>query len=477
MLENKPINQKVTIVGTGQVGMTIAALMAKKNKELKIEAEQEQDIEKKRALESKIIEISILGRSENSDSYKDLKKNGITLNFKNPQDNNLVVKIDPSEFKIITANPEDIKEQDHIFVTTKSYSHSIEFFKKLNGLKKIDPSKHQDTTIILAQNGIPCWFLSCSRLNQNVSLEKVDSHNKIFRTIGSDSIIGCVVNFACNSEVNEDGNIEFNISTPINKISLPIGRPDQDTSWDNLKNLQSILRTAGILFAVRKGISEELWLKLQINHAINALTTLYNCNIGTLLDDPNLRQVLEKIANEVADVAKEVVVGNIDLRKGEMLDNRLNPSRDHITSMRSDFIKGNPLETAVYEAVLELESLLTTKTKLTPTIFEITELLQSAIEKRIQLGPEGAISDIRQKVDGFIDRNVAMYRPATPPLTSPIRSEGSIGSYGDGEESVNKKRRVQGKPPSSSKPSGATGLIDKTTSKSIGDDTSQQTRR
>lgn len=431
MTEDKPQSpegnnkkQKITIVGTGQVGMTIAGLLAKRNRELIAMGRQ-----------GEMVEISILGRDENSASYKGLKENGITLNFQSPPGQTL--HFSPDEFMIITTNPDEIKEQDHIFVATKTYSYSVPFFSNINKLKKRFPEKDQETTVILAQNGIPLWFLECTDELSKFYLESVDQKKLMLKEIGYDSIVGCILNFACNSRINEEGRVVYDVYTPINKIATPIGRPS-NSKTQNVKDLHMMFRGAGIDFAVREGgIREDLWLKLQVNIAINALTTLYDCDIGALLADEGTRKTLETMASEINVVSKSII--GTELRKGDRLTDRLMISKSHVTSMRSDFNKNNPLEVSIYQSVLDLVDLMDSKVALVETVSQITKILNTAIANRDSgMTPDQARQSVRDQLDRLVDYTSSAFRPSTPivPRRSP---ESSSGSESDGKKRSRKR--------------------------------------
>ena len=55
-------------------------------------------------------------------------------------------------------------------------------------------------------------------------------------------------------------------------------------------------------------IDSFVWGKLVINCAVNPLTALLNCSIGTLQDDPNIMKLLEEAAFETAKVAAALAV-------------------------------------------------------------------------------------------------------------------------------------------------------------------------
>ncbi len=64
------------------------------------------------------------------------------------------------------------------------------------------------------------------------------------------------------------------------------------------------LRTAGLEAETTEDLEPIAWTKLAANCAINPLTALHRCANGALLEDPQLRDALERAAREVGAVAR-----------------------------------------------------------------------------------------------------------------------------------------------------------------------------
>jgi len=407
--ESKKI--KFTIVGTGQIACLTAALLAKRNRELP---------------EEKRIEISILGRSEDSKSYQYLRDYGINIHFTNPEED---LHIDPSEFKNITTNVEDLGEQDHVLVATKVYEYNLGFFDNLNPLKKTRCQKGEETTIVLAQNGIPCWFPE--------AVDYVDPSNRILEVIGKDNVVGCVLNVACS--VSEDNDkIIYNVNTPKEKIGFPIGRPDRNGNVANVKELINILSGVGLKPAVIDGgIAHEVLLKNQVNVVVSALTTLYDCDIGELLDNQDLNRVVGKLSSEVSSVATKVD-SDFKLRNETRLYHRLDPSRNHTTSMKRDFDLGKPVEISIYQSLINLGKIKSPRIERTSCIKELKSILEEAVSHRDSFNkenpgnPENGAKAARQSVSKRLQEFIAYanysYRPPTPPRSRSRSPEGEVVS-------------------------------------------------
>ncbi|MFT7086616.1 MAG: ketopantoate reductase [Rickettsiales bacterium] len=425
-----PPKQRITIVGTGQVASLVAGLLIKKNRELDkeiqlIKEKRELDFENKIGeLESKKVEISILGKSDDSVSFQEFKKKGFTLHFANKLDFQLLdIKVTPDDFVTITANPDEIGGQDHVFIATKTYSHDQYLIDRIAALKKENPVLGLETTMILAQNGIPCWLPIESDDLNNPYLD-----SEMVRSIGEENIVGCVLNFACNNTIT-DKEIVCGVNTPLDNIGMPLGRPDHNQNMTlAMKDLHLMFLGTGIRTAVRDhGIKQDVMYKLQINVAINALTTLLSSNIEGLFTDDLCRKIVGKLSSEMNQLSKDMF--GFDLRDFDSLEERLLPTSKHTTSTKKDFDEGKQVEFSIYKNVIELGKRFNKSGGQTLLIVSsIAEIFKKAINSRDQSGDvKEALKEVSQELSDLIQLVDISYNPGTPKRGSPLRSPTVLG--------------------------------------------------
>ena len=78
-----------------------------------------------------------------------------------------------------------------------------------------------------------------------------------------------------------------------------------------------------------------LWEKMVINAAINPLTALLNARNGALLDHPESRALLHRLATEAAAVARAEGYGDDD-NAAAAVERACEATRDNISSMLQD---------------------------------------------------------------------------------------------------------------------------------------------
>ncbi|MFT5702763.1 MAG: ketopantoate reductase [Rickettsiales bacterium] len=419
-----PTKQRITIVGTGQVSFLAAGLLIKKNRELNRQIQSlikggESGFENKVAeLESKKIEISILGRSEDSVSFQEFKKNGFTLHFANEVDSKLDdIRIFPEDFAKITTNPNEIGEQDHVLVATKTYSHNEELIARINFLKKINPSPGLETTVIWAQNGIPCWF-------ESKDPDAPYLNTDMFRSIGVENIVGCVIDCSCNNKVTDEG-IVCSANTPLCNIRFPVGKPDNKLT-QAVRNLHLVFSETGIKTAVRDhGIKQDVMYNLQIDVATNALTTLLDINIGGLLEDELCKKSARKLSVEISQLSKKIF--GFELRDFDGIEKKLGLAKEHITTTKKDFDEGNKVDIFIYEDVIQFEKRLN-KRKVLLITSNIADILKKAISVRDQLkDAKKALKEVSKESNDLVQLVEMSYNPGTPKRGSSKKSPTSSG--------------------------------------------------
>jgi 2-dehydropantoate 2-reductase len=232
--------------------------------------------------------------------------------------------------------------QDYVFLTLKAHSMT-------GALPAIAPLLGPDTAVVTAQNGVPWWyFYQLPGPLQGHRLASVDPGGHIWRTIGPERAIGCVVYPAC--EVVGPGVVRH-----VRGDRFSLGEPGGDRSR-RLERLARALVAAGLRAPQRSRIRGEIWLKILGNVALNPLSVLTRATLAEIEAQPETKAFARAVMKEAAAVAAALgehpAVG---------LDARLAGAAevgDHKTSMLQDLEAGRPLEIdALTGAVRELAQL------------------------------------------------------------------------------------------------------------------------
>ncbi|MBM4196885.1 MAG: 2-dehydropantoate 2-reductase [Gammaproteobacteria bacterium] len=226
------------------------------------------------------------------------------------------------------ASPEEAGQQDIVFLAAKSHD--------LPGIApSLRPLLGPETLVVTVGNGFPWWyFFRAGGSNVNPTLSSVDSRGALWRLIGPEHAIGCVVYPA--GRVVSPGVVEH-----VYGSRFSVGEPDGQVT-ERVKRLAALLTSAGFEAPVRQDIRTELWTKLALNVALNPVSLLAQATIGQMLDDAAIVGTLELIMNETAAVAAAFGV-RIPIQPRQLLD-LTRPLALHKTSMLQDFEAGRRIE-------------------------------------------------------------------------------------------------------------------------------------
>ncbi len=219
---------------------------------------------------SKNNKVVLVGRKDHIDS---INKKGLTIKGKTNLDANVSAV---ENVKNIDFTP------DIIILSVKSYDTG----KAAESIKKIVGKK---TIIISLQNGLD-------------NIEKIKKHVK------KEQIVVCITTHG--SVFLESGYIKH----------TGVGKTVIGSFQDKCNNISSIAKLfdkVGIKTTVSHDILKEMWIKAVVNSSINPLTTIFNCKNGYLLENPVLKDIVEKICYESTTVANSC---GYSLEKGYTLN-------------------------------------------------------------------------------------------------------------------------------------------------------------
>ena len=296
---------KICIFGAGAIGGYVGARLA-----LKDEAE-----------------VSLVARGAHLAA---MKANGLTL--KQGGETHMVR---PK----VTDDPRELGHQDFIILTLKAHG--------LAGvIDQMMPLIGPDTAILFAQNGIPWWYFhGIGGPLEGTRLESVDPGGVIWRRIGPERALGCVVWQA--AEIEAPGVIAHHYGD-----RMPLGEPTGEKT-ERAALLSRLLTAAGIKSPVRPNLRNEIWLKLWGNLSFNPVSVLTGGTLVDLASDPGTRRVIRAMMDEARQVGERLGV-TFSVGADERMDMAAKVGA-HRTSMLQDVEAGRPTELdALLGVVIEL---------------------------------------------------------------------------------------------------------------------------
>ena len=297
-------------------------------------------------------EVSLVARGPHLAA---IQKNGLTL-----------WRDGISQTHAITATDSaaELGPQDFVLVTLKAHALSgvVADVRKLLG---------PDTAVVSAVNGLPWWYFhGLDSPNTERPLESVDPGGLIWRGIGPERAIGCVVYPSV--EVPEPGVIRH-----LSDDKFSLGEPSGERS-ERVRTLARVFIDAGLKAPVRPRIRDEIWVKLWGNLSFNPLSALTMATLDVLAGDAGIRVIARAMMVEAQAVGEKH-----GIRFAVDVDRRIDAAASvgaHRTSMLQDLEQGRPLEiAALVESVMEVARLVGQPT---PTIDLVHALLRQRIRAR-----------------------------------------------------------------------------------------------
>lgn len=267
-----------------------------------------------------------------------------------------------------TADPAAAGVQDHVILALKAHSVAPV-------LERLRPLLGPDTAVVTAQNGILWWyFYKLAGPWENRHLESADPGGVIWRALGPERAIGCVVYPSC--EVVAPGVVRH-----IEGDRFMLGEPDGARSA-RVTALAAAFSAAGLKAPVREKIRDDIWFKLLGNATFNPVSVLTGATLGQMGAHPAGRGVIRQMMLEAVAVATRLGV-EFPMDVERRIDGATKVG-DHKTSMLQDLEQGRPLELdALVASVTELGRLVGVPT---PAI----DLVLALVRLRLAAGPQPA---------------------------------------------------------------------------------------
>lgn len=301
-------------------------------------------------LEQAGAEVSLIARGQHLAA---MRKEGIRLIS---EDKEYVARLQ------CTDNAAELGEQDYVLVCLKAGSVS-------DAAESIYPLLGPHTSVVTCVNGIPYWYFHCHGGSlENRIVESVDPGGRLWRTLGPERAIGCVVYPA--AEVVAPGVVKH-----VYGNKFPLGEPSGDDT-PRVKRLAEQFSEAGLKAPICERIRDELWLKLWGNLSFNPISALTHATLDVIASDTGTRGVVKKMMLEAQAIAERL---GVSFRVS--IDRRIEGARRvgaHKTSMLQDLERGRPLEVeALVGAVQELGQMTGLPT---PTIDVVLALIRQRSE-------------------------------------------------------------------------------------------------
>lgn len=231
-------------------------------------------------------------------------------------------------------------------------------------LDQIRPLVGPETTIVPTINGIPWWYFHALPGDwPKRNLDSVDPGGRIWRALGPEKALGCVVYVASN--IPEPGVIEHN-----NGRTYIVGEPNGSRSA-RAERIAALFAAGELESPISENIRGEVWSKLWGNLSGNPISVLCEILCDALVRDEGLRRLVRGMMTEAHAVSKASGVDieiDIDYRLG--LFERLGPVK---TSMLQDFQAGKTIELdALLGAVCELGRLGGVETPRCDAVYALT---------------------------------------------------------------------------------------------------------
>ena len=236
--------------------------------------------------------------------------------------------------------PARLGRQDMVIVTVKA--HAMPALAPT-----LAPLLGPATLVVSAQNGVPWWyFYGTDGPDADTPFETVDPAGAIWRSIGPERALGCVINIP--ASISEPG-----VAHHAGRLRLHLGAPRAGDHAEPLARLVAAIDRSGIECRATDRIRHEVWSKLLLNNATATVSVLTGRTMGEIRREPALLGTLARLMRECRDVAHAWGVGIEDDIDAELAKGVSAPQ--HKTSMLQDYEAGRPLELdPIVTAVIEL---------------------------------------------------------------------------------------------------------------------------
>ena len=284
---------KIAVFGAGAMGGYLAAKLAKSG-----------------------IDVTVIARGANLAA---IKEGGLTLETMGQR-----FTVRPA----VTDQPAQAGKQDYVFLCVKAHAAPAI-------AASLAPMLREDSGVVTAMNGLPFWyFYKLPGAHENARIRSVDPEDLLWRHIGPQRAIGCVLDPA--ATLVSPGQVRHTYSDRV-----PIGEPDGSRS-PRIEALSKAMIGAGLKAPVRPRIRGDIWIKLWGNACFNPLSALTGATLDVLATDADVAPTVRAMMEEARAVGEAMGV-----EFPIATDKRIAGAADvgpHKTSMLQDLEAKRPME-------------------------------------------------------------------------------------------------------------------------------------
>ena len=161
---------------------------------------------------------------------------------------------------------------DLIILTVKSYDTA-------SAIEQVKPLVGKDTLVMVAQNGY-------------------GNYETVAAAVGKEHALLARVIFGV--KLPSPGRAEVTVIAD----DVRIGQPHDAVDPDRIRAIAAEINAAGIPTSYAANVAAILWDKILYNAALNPLGAVLECTYGQLAENPGTRQVMDRIIDEIFQVAQ-----------------------------------------------------------------------------------------------------------------------------------------------------------------------------
>jgi 2-dehydropantoate 2-reductase len=210
-----------------------------------------------------------------------------------------------------------------------------------------------------------------------ISLQNgVDNVERV-RAVADVDVIPAVVYVG--AEMTEPGCVRHTARGDLIIGDLPPRDPGDEARRRRLESLAALFARAEVPCRVSDNVEADLWVKLLINCAYNAISALTRSRYGRMASDPGAREVMRRVVEETVAVARAAGVRLTDVDHVAAAWRLADSMADTISSTAQDILRGKRTEIdALNGYVAHRGAELGVATPVNQTLYALVKLLEEA---------------------------------------------------------------------------------------------------